>query len=131
MLLLLRHMSNKKTYILILVVVVAATIYFLYDPEDTSNPYPKCPFFMLTGWKCPGCGLQRAVHDLLHLDIAGAAHHNILLIVALPLVCFFFFVDRMKTRLPRLYAFANHPVTTVVLIAIVLAWWVLRNIYGR
>ena len=122
--------KNIKYGIIIAFAVLAIALYFMFDPEDTSNPFPKCPFFALTGWKCPGCGLQRAVHDLLHLDIAGAAHHNMLLVVALPVVCFFFYVESMKSKLPRLYALANHPATTIVLVTIALAWWLLRNIYA-
>lgn len=119
-----------KYGIVVAVAIVATALYFLFDPEDTSNWFPKCPFFLLTGWKCPGCGLQRASHDLLHLDIAGAAHHNFLFIVALPVICLFILAGLMKNRHPRVYAFANHPVTIGILVAITLAWWLLRNVYG-
>lgn len=45
------------------------------------NPYepghfPSCIFRSLTGLYCPGCGLTRATHDLLHLDVASAFDRN-------------------------------------------------------
>lgn len=114
----------------IAIAVLAIALYFIFDPEDTTNAFPKCPLYSLTGWKCAGCGLQRAIHDLLHLDIRGAAHHNALFIVALPVICFYLVVEIKKSQLPRLYAFANHTMTIATLVITVLAWWVLRNIYG-
>jgi len=36
-----------------------------------SGP-PLCPFRLLTGLPCPGCGLTRSVVSFLHGDVAGA-----------------------------------------------------------
>lgn len=57
---------------------------------DPSVPgrYGLCPTLALTGWWCPLCGSLRAVHALVHGDIAGAADFNLLLIVALPLAIY-------------------------------------------
>ena len=40
--------------------------------RTSPGHYPTCPFLAITGWYCPGCGSLRAVHDLLHGDLAGA-----------------------------------------------------------
>ena len=40
---------------------------------------PPCPFHALTGWWCPGCGMTRATHHLLHGDVVGALRFNALL----------------------------------------------------
>jgi len=42
----------------------AIVIYGLLDPQVYS--FPKCPFRTITGWLCPGCGSQRAIHQALH-----------------------------------------------------------------
>ncbi len=57
----------------------------LRDPS-TNTTFPACPFKSFTGWDCPGCGMTRAAYSLMHLDVAGAANHNLLFVVALPLV---------------------------------------------
>lgn len=123
-------MQSRRILIITIVVAVAVAIYFLYDPADTSNPFPKCPFLWLTGWKCPGCGLQRATHALLHLDIGKALHYNMLFVTAIPIVLFYFIVEIAQKSHPRLYAIANSGVAIGTLIVTVLLWWILRNVYG-
>lgn len=43
--------------------------------------YPRCWFYTLTGWQCPGCGGLRAAHLLLHGNIVEAFRQNPLLFV--------------------------------------------------
>src|SRR3954468_1920237 len=50
--------------------------------------YPQCPLYALTGVYCPGCGATRAVHALMNGHLGAAAHDNVLLLVALPLVLY-------------------------------------------
>jgi len=57
---------------------------FLHDPE--KGGFLSCPFRVLTGLLCPGCGSQRAVHDLMHLRIPEALAHNALLVLSIPLL---------------------------------------------
>jgi Protein of unknown function (DUF2752) len=57
-----------------------------FDPNQAGSPLPPCPFYWLTGWYCPGCGATRAMHALVHGDIAKALAMNPLLVLALPLV---------------------------------------------
>ena len=102
---------------------------FAINPA-TSGLFPKCPFLMLTGLKCPGCGSQRAIHCLLHLDIAGAFAYNALLVAALPAVALLVYCETVRTRKPRLYATVNNTRTTWGAFAVVVAWWVVRNVTG-
>ena len=39
---------------------------------------------MLTGWDCPACGGQRALHSLLHGRVGEALHFNPFLVVSVP-----------------------------------------------
>lgn len=59
-----------------LALIFVAVLYYQADPE--SSLFPACPFRQLTGILCTGCGSQRALHDLMHLDLAGAFRHNLL-----------------------------------------------------
>ena len=47
---------------------------------------PLCPFALLTGHPCPGCGLTRATLALLHGDVAASLHFHPLAMVISPLV---------------------------------------------
>lgn len=55
------------------------------DPNQPGH-YLPCPTKLLLGIDCPGCGGLRAVHSLATGDIAGAADHNLLLVVLAPVV---------------------------------------------
>lgn len=54
------------------------------DPER-GGPYPVCPTRALLGIDCPACGALRGLHDLSRGQVAGAASHNVLLLVSAPL----------------------------------------------
>jgi hypothetical protein len=49
------------------------------DPASTGT-YPQCVFRSVTGLWCPGCGLTRAAHHLLHGDIERALGYNALVL---------------------------------------------------
>jgi uncharacterized protein DUF2752 len=55
----------------------------LRDPHD-SGSWGYCPWKLLTGLDCPGCGSLRAVNDLTHGDVVAAASSNLLFVVAVP-----------------------------------------------
>lgn len=55
---------------------VAATTYVWAVDPNRPGHYPVCPTYALTGIYCPGCGMLRATHDLVHLDLAGAMQRN-------------------------------------------------------
>ena len=57
-----------------------------WSTPTTRPRYPQCPLKALTGIDCPGCGGLRATHALLHGDILGAADHNLLALILLPLM---------------------------------------------
>jgi hypothetical protein len=59
--------------------LAAAALIHLRDPHDEGS-YGTCPFLAVTGRPCPGCGGLRAVSDLTHGDILGAASSNLLAI---------------------------------------------------
>jgi len=107
--------------------VGGAVVYFFFDPAS-SPVFPKCPFLVLTGWKCPGCGTQRAIHALLHGDLATAWHYNAAMVCALPYVALLLTAELVRPRLPRLYNFANSTTLIYLSLILILLWWLLRNL---
>ena len=57
---------------------VGAAGYVAALEPAASGVYPVCLFRSVTGWWCPGCGLTRAAHHLMHGDIGRALGHNVL-----------------------------------------------------
>ena len=111
-----------------LVMLVLGFIYYALDPS-TSDAFPRCSFLSLTGYKCPGCGSQRAVHALLNGDVAGAFRFNALLMIAVPWMGLCLFAESRRTRNPRLYARLNPELLMWLFLALTLSWWLLRNIF--
>lgn len=122
----------RRPLIILLVaalLLVLGLVYYALDPSS-STLFPRCTFLSLTGYKCPGCGSQRAVHALLHGDLAGAFRYNSLLLIAIPWIALCLFAESRRTRNPRLYARLNAPLLIWLFLAIVLIWWLLRNIFN-
>ena len=124
--------TNKRTVLAGIAFVTLGTlmiIFYQFNPVESSFFIP-CPFHYLTGLHCPGCGSQRALHQLVHFNIWGAFRYNPLLVLTLPLIIWglgtslYNFIYRTKHRVNLfynnrfLYAFFG----------IVILFWILRNI---
>ena len=125
-------MNYRKILIFTLIAVVAVivtTVYFLYDPS-ADGWFPKCPIYSFTGYKCPGCGTQRAIHALLGGDLAQAWHYNAGLLVALPVMALYVLVEIAPKRLMCIDKVINSQWFILVVLACAVAWTVLRNVMG-
>lgn len=128
-------MTTKRivlTTLVALIVLLAVLVYFVLDPSSPamSKYFPKCPVYWFTGLKCPGCGSQRAIHELLHGNLAGAMHYNALLMAAIPVLALYLIADVIKRRYPTLDNVLNHPATIITILTVVVAWTIARNIWG-
>ena len=45
-----------------------------------------CIFRMVTGWKCPGCGVTRMCRSIIRLDFKSAFWYNPVVFLMLPLI---------------------------------------------
>lgn len=90
---------------------------------------PRCPFFWATGFYCPGCGTTRGLHRLLHGDIIGALHANVLMIITVPYVLHRFLdylaVKILGIKLPEI---TLSPVWVKILACFAIVFWIVRNI---
>lgn len=111
------------------IAVFLVVLYGLFDPAQTGY-FPKCPFRWATGLQCPGCGSQRAIHQLLHGKLKAAFQYNPLLVCSLPLLAFLFSADVFRFRYPKLYVASRNPFLSWSILTVILLWWVLRNIFG-
>lgn len=123
-----RKFINKSDYILIALAALLLPLYFFLDPS-TFSFFPKCPFLLLTHLECPGCGSQRAIHELLHLNFFGALRFNLLLVIFLPLLIYHFilkvisYLSKKEYRINLLY----HKSIPYIILIFTLIFWILRN----
>ncbi len=109
--------------------VAAAVLYFIVDPAQSSY-MPKCIFHSLTGYSCPGCGTQRAIHSLLHGRFLDAMGQNALFVFFLPLLPILLWVEYSRQRRPALYLKVYGAPAAIGAVVVIVAWMLLRNIFG-
>ncbi len=122
----------RRSLVIVLAVAVLmllGIIYYALDPSQ-SGVFPRCTFLSFTGYKCPGCGSQRAIHALLHGDVAAAFKFNALLLISIPWIGLCLFAEGVRLRYPRFYDRVNAPLLIWLYLAMVLVWWLLRNIFN-
>ena len=98
----------------IFLAILILCVYFYFDPSD--HFFPRCPFLSMTGLECPGCGSQRAIHALLHGDLAAVWHYNAALYVPCDVYDEYYY-----------WAVNSRYVIWGTGIVIIL-WWILRNL---
>jgi hypothetical protein len=105
------------------VLIVSVGTLYAVDPTRYRIS-PPCPYLVLTGLACPGCGLTRAAHFLLHGDVMRAFAFNPWAFFSTPALAAF-------ALLPAL----TDPVRTVrartgiswVMLVVTVAFWIWRN----
>jgi len=106
-----------------------AIFLFFFNPASPSNQFfPKCPFRLLTGLQCPGCGSTRAFYQLLHLHPVAAFKLNPLTVLTLPFIVYGFlgFTKSAITGKPQRRLFIP-PFYLWAWLVLMLFFWVLRN----
>lgn len=118
-----------KRLIIIGFVLVLIAVYAIFDPSD-SILFPKCLFYHITGWQCPGCGSQRMLHALLQCDFTSAWHYNAYLFFLLPVILFLLWLELTRKKHPLLYrrVYSMSVIWTFIVLTIV--WFVVRNLLG-
>lgn len=121
--------GKAKIAVFSVIIIVLAVIYMVFDPS-TNSFFPKCPIYAATGIPCPGCGTQRAINSILHLDFAGAWKYNAMLIVSLPVLLILTFTSASRNKYPKLYRYTHGTVPIYIISAAFLLWWILRIMFG-
>jgi len=119
--------------------VAAATIWvgltaisiflFFFNPSSPANQFfPKCPFRLVTGLQCPGCGSTRAFYQLLHLHPIAAFKFNPLIMLTLPFLIYGFlgFTKSAITGKPYRRLFVP-PIYLWAWLVLMIFFWIFRN----
>jgi hypothetical protein len=121
-------MYRRSTVLAIWSLLIAGAVYlFVFEPGK-SGFFPACPFRLLTGFTCPGCGTARALHQILHGHFDTAFTLNPLLILAIPFLLFAFMrysVIVMRGGVPRRNALPAPYIYAIFFI--ILSFWIFRN----
>jgi hypothetical protein len=120
-----------KLCIISLAAAIFVILYTIYNPSE-SKYFPKCPFFALTGCKCPSCGSQRAVHYLLNFDIFNAIKENVLLVVAIPYLLLGISLDLINKTTGKSVKWRRILLgkkSIYIILFVVVMFWITRNLF--
>ena len=113
---------------IVIALILMLSLYFFVDPASSSF-FPQCPFYKYTKLYCPGCGSQRAMHDILQGHIISGIRHNYLWLLVAAVLLYqgvtFFRTHYFKP--PKTNLLHNGKITRWILI-LVITFWILRNI---
>lgn len=122
-------MAKKLSFWVIILLLGLVTAYFYFlNPVDKSNFFLPCFFYEITGYKCPGCGTQRAFHEVLHFNLAVAFRQNALFVLSIPYVLVATFFNFKKEKYPKMNEFLLGNKTLLALLVIVILFGVFRNL---
>lgn len=117
-----------KWFVIIFGAIILAIFYFFTNPNDV-NFLPECPLYFTTGIYCPGCGSQRATHQLLNFNIFGVLQQNVLYFISLLILGYNLIVTGLNAIFKKnMYNYIYHPKTPLIILAIIIVFWILRNI---
>ena len=107
---------------------IPGVLYFVW--VVLTDIYIPCPFKLLTGLKCPGCGITHMIMALFRLDFKEAFLSNPFLFVLLPLIIGVYIAN-------RIYYIVKGEIRTCFkaecffgcfLLVITLVYWIVRNL---
>lgn len=107
--------------------LAAAGLLHFHDPHS-SGAYGFCPFLLITGRPCPGCGGLRAVNDLTRFDLSAAVSSNVLavgLVGALAVAYGLWVVRRWRGEDARMIVLSSR--TSVAVLALLVVFGIARN----
>lgn len=119
-----RNARIVKIVVLCLCIIALVGIYYFIDPMKFSW-MPKCPFHMLTGYKCPGCGTQRALYAFVHGKFIDGILANPILLPSLSYVGLL-----LGTRKKSVHDILAGKMAGNIILFVICVYWLLRNIFN-
>ncbi len=120
--------ERAKKAVLISAAILAAGCAYSVLLKSTGFGIP-CLFHVITGLRCPGCGVSRMLVCLLQFDFVGAFRQNAVLFCMMPLLILLFAVHliRYVKTGSRIAGKAENAIAAV-LAGILIVWGVVRNL---
>lgn len=80
-----KSMEQRKAYVLkeVKTIAVIGIGYFIF--VSLTGLYIPCPIRLVTGFKCPGCGISHMFVKMAHFDMIGAYHENQFVFILFPI----------------------------------------------
>lgn len=120
--------KQRNFWILGLFFLGTALYYFFLNPYQQTSLFLSCPFYNVTGYQCPGCGSQRAFHEILHFNFLEAFKQNALFVLGIPYILLIFYTSFNKEKYQKLRSILLGNKTLLILLIISILFGVVRNL---
>ena len=119
----------RKQVCLLVLLIAGMGLLLLLSVQFLHHGIP-CPFFALTGLRCPFCGMTRAVFALLSGNLPGAWSYNPMFLPYFIILLFLGFTQARRFVLTgSCFFFAWEKRLYIGSIVFSLVWMLLRNIF--
>lgn len=123
-------MKNRaiKVSISFTILILIGVSYYLVT--YFTGLYIPCYIRLITGFRCPGCGITHMIINIFHMNFAAAFKSNQLLFLTTPII-----IAMIVCKIYCYIRYNNYKtdkwidIISLILIALFLIFTVLRNIY--
>ncbi|MCX7550423.1 DUF2752 domain-containing protein [Xanthomarina sp. F2636L] len=122
--------KHKKLlfFLALLAGIGVITLFYFWNPANNII-FPKCLFYSATNLYCPGCGSQRAIHQILHGQIMAGLKYNYLIGFLVLVLGYQLYVYISQEQFNKNTKNILHkPMATKFILILVIFFWILRNI---
>jgi len=101
----------------------------LRDPRQEGS-FGTCPWLLVTGTHCPGCGTLRTLNRLVNGDVVGAASYNLLTLLAAPVMAYAWLRWALPPHITSRWPVLGHLPARAIwgLTALIAIFWLTRNL---
>ncbi|MBO4723377.1 MAG: DUF2752 domain-containing protein [Muribaculaceae bacterium] len=120
----------KKPFVWILLggILIGALIIYYYNNPLSGAWFPQCPVKLLTGYSCPGCGVQRAFHALLHGNLGQALAYNYFFVLSVPYFILACIALILRGRFSNFERIVEGKTLAMIYVVCYFVWFVVRNV---
>ena len=112
----------RISVILVLAAISSAGVFLYFFEIDFINHLPTkslCPFHAISGLRCPGCGMTRAMISLGQLKPGAAVGYNLFSMPLLILMVVYLWPGKFP-------AFLQHQIVSIFIFILVILVWLMR-----
>ncbi len=121
----------KKIISILSFLIFGYTLYYFQqnNPAKKEAAFAVCMTKQIAGIDCPGCGGQRAFHELLNGHFVAAGKLNIFIYFFVPLLTYIFLLFALKPFNIFLPDIDISTKNLILILALFLIFTILRNIF--
>ena len=123
-------MNLRIKKIIRLNIVLQLSLICYYFINKYTGLYIPCIFKIITGFKCPGCGITHLLFHIIKLDLKDAFYDNPLVFIYLPfIIVYYIYQNYLYIYNKKDYIVKKIPnFIWIILIVITILYGIIRNI---